>query len=77
MNCHTFDASSLRCPLPLIKTKQKMRELAPGETLLVITQDKSSLLDFKVYAELCAHELMTKEDKDKGRYYFYLKKGHT
>ena len=74
MKCHyTFDATQLACPLPLAKTKQKIKEMGAGETLLVITKDRSSVLDFNVYTKISGHTLL-KTKEENGNYYFYIKK---
>jgi tRNA 2-thiouridine synthesizing protein A len=53
-----IDTSGLFCPQPLLKAKQKLRGLADGEILRVITTDPSSLLDFKVFAETTGNTLL-------------------
>lgn len=68
-----LDTSGLICPLPLLKTKQKLAEIKTGQVLQVICTDPSSVIDFKVFAEVSPHKLLqTKQDEDK--YYFLIEK---
>ena len=57
----TVDATDLNCPLPLLKAKQGLKLLASGECLKVISTDPGSQRDFKVFAELSGHALVTAE----------------
>jgi tRNA 2-thiouridine synthesizing protein A len=64
INCFTqpvafeLDASGLRCPLPLLKAKQALRELAPGDLLRVLATDAGSVRDFQAFARISGHELV-------------------
>ena len=40
-----LDASGLRCPEPLMLLRQRMRQLAPGDRLQVLTTDPASVRD--------------------------------
>lgn len=51
------DARGLRCPLPLLKAKQALRDLAPGQRLQVLATDSGSVRDFQSFAELSGHQL--------------------
>ena len=53
-----LDASGLRCPLPLLKAKQALRNLRPGELLRVLATDAASVRDFQAFATLTGNELI-------------------
>ena len=53
-----LDASGLNCPLPLLKAKQALNGLEPGQVLKVIATDSGSIRDFKAYTEQSDHELL-------------------
>lgn len=53
-----LDASGLSCPLPLLKAKQALNRMSPGEILKVIATDSGSVRDFRVYVEHSDHELV-------------------
>lgn len=58
------DASGLRCPLPLLKAKQALRDLSPGELLRVLATDGGSVRDFKAFAQISGHELVGFSERD-------------
>ncbi len=68
-----LDTSGLNCPLPLLKTKQALTNLAAGEVLKVIATDAGSQRDFRSFAKLSGNELINTESKE-GVYTFWLKK---
>lgn len=59
-----LDASGLRCPLPLLKAKQALRDLAPGELLRVLATDAGSVRDFQAFAAISGHELVGSVERD-------------
>jgi len=59
-----LDARGLACPLPLLKAKQALSKLQPGQVLEVKATDAGSVRDFKAYADLSAHELISTEEVD-------------
>lgn len=68
-----LDTSGLNCPLPLLKAKQALTNLAAGEVLKVIATDAGSQRDFRSFAKLSGNELISTESKE-GVYTFWLKK---
>jgi len=69
----TVDASGLDCPLPLLKAKQGLKQLSPGQHLKVIATDPGSVRDFKVFAELSGTALLHSGQSGE-RYYYILQK---
>jgi len=65
-----LDTSGLVCPLPLLKTKQALGQLKPGQILKVISTDPSSVIDFKVFTEVTTHKLLQTEQQN--TYYYFL-----
>ncbi|PUA30320.1 MAG: response regulator SirA [Cellvibrio sp. 79] len=59
-----LDASGLRCPLPLLKAKQALRNLIPGEVLRVLATDAGSVRDFQAFATISGHELIGFAERD-------------
>ena len=47
---HILDAKGLACPMPIVKTKQKMEQLLPGHVLEVQATDKGSIADIQSWA---------------------------
>lgn len=62
MTDKTLDASGLRCPMPLLKTKLALSDLQPGHLLEVIATDSGSARDIPAYLKLSGHELVSFEE---------------
>jgi len=45
-----LDAREWRCPLPLLKAKQALQAMMPGETLRVQATDPGSVRDFETWS---------------------------
>jgi TusA-related sulfurtransferase len=52
------DARGLNCPLPILKAKKALAELASGELLRVIATDPGSVRDFQAFARQSGNELV-------------------
>ena len=65
-----LDATGLECPLPLLKAKQHLNQLAAGETLHVLATDPGSVRDFRVFCELSGNKML--ESSESGGVYRYL-----
>lgn len=68
-----LDARGLRCPLPLLRAKQALRDLAPGQGLRVLATDSGSVRDFQTFAELSGHRLVH-QSEEAGVYTYVLMK---
>lgn len=68
-----LDATGLKCPMPLLKAKKALNELAPGDQLEVIATDPGSVRDFRVFSEQSGHALLVSCQED-DRYYYLLQK---
>src|SRR5690606_8050652 len=55
---HFLDASGLTCPMPLLKAKQKLNQIAVGETLCVVATDPGSLSEFEAFSRVTAPEML-------------------
>jgi tRNA 2-thiouridine synthesizing protein A len=42
---HTLDAQGLRCPEPVMMVRKTVRNMQPGETLLIIADDPATTRD--------------------------------
>lgn len=69
-----LDARGLHCPLPLLKAKQRLNSMQPGETLLVWATDPGSWDDFASYTDLSNHQLTSRSQQD-DEYHFVLTRG--
>jgi tRNA 2-thiouridine synthesizing protein A len=68
-----LDASGLNCPEPVMLLHKKMRELQPGEVLLVLATDPSTTRDIPKFCTFLGHDLLTSEESE-GRYRYRIRK---
>lgn len=59
---HTLDCVGLYCPMPIVKTAQKMKELKPGEVLEVVADDKGIKQDMPAWAHTTGNEFLGMEE---------------
>ncbi|MCH2240613.1 MAG: sulfurtransferase TusA family protein [Aquabacterium sp.] len=55
------DATGLVCPLPILKAKKALAELASGQLLKVLATDPSSVRDFQAFARQTGNELVEQQ----------------
>lgn len=68
------DASGLKCPLPVLKTRKVIKSLRAGDKIRVISTDPASPLDFKHFCNTAGHELESIEEDD-DKIIFMIQKG--
>ena len=69
----TLDCTGLYCPMPIIETTDKMRELETGQVLEVLADDKGIKTDMPAWCESTGNEFLGTEEED-GEYKVYVKK---
>jgi len=52
------DTRGLNCPLPILKAKKALSEMASGEVLKVLATDPGSVRDFQAFARQTGNELV-------------------
>lgn len=70
---HKLDARGLKCPLPLLKLKQKLNSMQVNEQLEVLTTDSGSIRDFDAFTRQVGHLILEQVEKD-GEYHFLIEK---
>jgi tRNA 2-thiouridine synthesizing protein A len=53
-----LDASGLRCPMPLLKTRQQLRQMESGQRLRVIASDPGARRDIPAWLGQAGHKLV-------------------
>jgi len=71
----TLDCVGLYCPMPIVKTSEKLRELKPGEVLEVIADDKGIKQDMPAWCRATGHEFLGMEEAG-SEIKVYVKKTH-
>ena len=61
---HQLDARNLICPLPVLKTKKALRDIAVGETLEVLATDPNTPADMKAFSDARGHPLLSETETD-------------
>ncbi len=59
-----LDVRGLNCPMPILKTKKALAELASGQLLRVAATDPGSVRDFQAFAKQTGHELVHQSEAD-------------
>jgi len=67
------DASGLLCPLPLLRLKKALTEIASGEVVKVIATDPAAHLDIGVYTDQTGHQII-ELTRHSNTQIFYIKK---
>ncbi|MDD5056260.1 MAG: sulfurtransferase TusA family protein [Sideroxydans sp.] len=68
-----FNARGMSCPLPIVKTKKALVDMASGQVLKVVSTDCGSVKDMAAFAEQTGNALLAQEEAN-GEYTFYMKK---
>ncbi len=71
----SLDCTGLYCPMPIVKTMQKIKQLKTGEVLEVVADDKGIKLDMPAWCEATGHEFLGIEGEN-GEIRVYVKKSH-
>lgn len=70
----TLDARGLFCPEPVMLLHRKIRELAPGEELLVLATDPSTERDIVKFCTFLQHDLL-EQSRQGDEYHYRIRKG--
>jgi tRNA 2-thiouridine synthesizing protein A len=54
-----LDAKGLFCPEPVLQAERAMREVAPGETLIVLATDPAAVMDFPYFCHCAGLDLLS------------------
>jgi tRNA 2-thiouridine synthesizing protein A len=68
-----LDARGLNCPLPILRTKKALAEMASGEILKVLATDPGSVKDMQAFAKQTGNDLVNSAEAG-GEYTFFMKK---
>ena len=60
-----LDARRLLCPMPVIKTQDRIKDLSPGDTLIVTCTDPGVLSDIPAWCRINGHEVLESRTIDR------------
>ncbi len=67
------DARGLNCPLPILRTKKALNDMASGQVLRILATDPASVRDFQAFARQTGNELVEHGERD-GAFFFVMKR---
>jgi tRNA 2-thiouridine synthesizing protein A len=56
-----LDTRGLNCPLPILKTKKALADMASGDLIRVVSTDPGSVRDFQAFARQTGNELVEQQ----------------
>lgn len=68
-----LDARGLNCPLPILRTKKALTDMASGQVLRVLATDPGAVKDFQAFAKQTGNELLSHSDQE-NVYTFFMRK---
>jgi len=68
-----LDARGLNCPLPILRTKRSLNDMASGQVLQVLATDPMSVRDFQAFSRQTGHQLLASGERA-GEFFFFLRK---
>ncbi len=71
----SLDCVGLYCPMPIVKTVERFKQLKKGEVLEVVADDVGIKSDMSAWCEATGHEFLGIEEEG-GEIKVYVKKTH-
>jgi tRNA 2-thiouridine synthesizing protein A len=68
-----LDARGLNCPLPILRTKKSLNDMASGQVIKVLATDPGSVRDFQAFSRQTGNDLLG-SDATGGEFVFFLRK---
>ena len=69
----TLDCLGLFCPMPVLKVREAIKTMGPGQTLQMLSDDPASEADMKSWTARTGHELV-EIDRDGAVFRFVIRK---
>lgn len=61
---YQIDAKRMLCPMPVIRTQDKVKTLQPGDTLEVVCTDPGALNDIPAWCRINGHQVLSSRRED-------------
>jgi tRNA 2-thiouridine synthesizing protein A len=68
-----LDARGLNCPLPILRAKKALTDMASGQVLKIVATDPGSVKDFQAFSKQTGNALLASDTVDK-EFIFFMKK---
>lgn len=59
-----LDVKGLNCPLPILRAKKALKDVAVGGTLQVLATDPGAVKDFEAFCRTTGNELVESKNED-------------
>lgn len=69
-----YDLKGLKCPLPVLKTRRRLADMAKGAELIVETTDPLAVIDIPHFCTENGHDLVSWEKTENG-HRFSIRRG--
>jgi TusA-related sulfurtransferase len=74
MNKQTLNARRLLCPIPVIRTQDKVKQMQAGDQLEIIATDPGVMHDIPAWCRINGHQIISTSLED-GEYIIVLQVG--
>ena len=64
MSSFHLDTSGLLCPLPVIRTQDRIKTMAAGDTLTVVASDPGTMQDIPAWCRVHGHVLLQSAEQE-------------
>lgn len=64
MSLYTLDARRLLCPLPVIRTQDKVKQLQSGDELEVTATDPGVMQDIPAWCRINGHQILETREQN-------------
>ena len=68
-----LNLSGMKCPLPVLKARRQINQMAPSTVLKVIADDPAAPIDFEHFCATGGHNLLSSTERA-GVFTFYIAK---
>ena len=65
MTAQVLDVKGLNCPLPILRAKKALKDVAMGGTLEVLATDPGAVKDFEAFCRTTGNELVSSKEEGK------------
>jgi len=69
-----LDTRGLNCPLPILKAKKALADMASGQVLKVVSTDPGSTRDFQAFSRQTGNELVSQATAENGDFVHVLRR---
>ena len=69
-----LDTKGLLCPLPVIRTQDRIKHLGTGDELTIVATDPGTLHDIPAWCRVHGHEVLKSSEED-DEYIFVVRVG--